>query len=348
MAVGHRGGRRSLVALPKAHLHLHLEGSFPAHAVQALALRRGRPFQSPHCYQDVEHFFSAYLQVPALVESLDELAELCRCLIVAEAAQGVVYVEPAIEPQLYAPRLGSTETVLRAVLEAFAEAQASTGVEVGALFTVNTDQGTDGAAEAARLAARFAGRGVVAFGTAGFVEPAGLARFTGPVAQARAAGLRIVCHAGQTGGPESVRDALEHLRPDRIAHGVQAAQDPALLWRLADEGVVCDVCPSSNVALGVVPDLARHPLPVMLLAGVAVTLSADDELFFGSSVTDQYELARHVFAAPDVCLAEIARNGALRSSSGMSDSSRMRLRAGVERWLNEEPDVKAVPPARPG
>jgi adenosine deaminase len=326
---------RSLATLPKAHLHLHLEGSFPADAVQALADKRGCKFLPPSHFDNVDQFFCAYRQVPAMVETLDELAGLCRALVVAEASQGVLYLEPAIEPQLYSHRLGSMETVLRVILDAFADGQRTTGVEVGALFTINTDGGTEGAPEAARLAARYAGRGVVGFGTAGFVEPAGLARFVGPVARARAAGLRIVCHAGQTGGPASVRDALDNLHPDRIAHGINAAQDPSLLWRLADEGVVCDVCPTSNVALGLVRDLAHHPLPMMVLAGVAVTLNADDELFFGRSVTDQYELARHVLAVPDALLADIARNGALRRSSGMSDASRLRLRNGVEHWINQ-------------
>jgi adenosine deaminase len=324
---------RSVAALPKAHLHLHLEGSFPHDAVEALARKRHRQFLPPKCYRHVDEFFSAYLEVVELVETLDELADLCRAVVASEARHGVVYAEPAVEPQLYS-RLGSMEEVLGVMLEAFADAQASTGVEIGALVTVNTDAGPDGAEEAARMAARYAGSGVVAFGTAGFVEPAGLARFVRPVAVARAAGLRIVCHAGQTGGPESVRDALNTLHPDRIAHGVQAAQDPTLLWQLADEGVVCDVCPTSNVALGVVADLAQHPLPVMLLAGVAVTLNADDELFFGADVSEQYHLARSTFAVPDVLLAEIARNGALRKATGMSDATRVRLKTGVEQWLN--------------
>jgi adenosine deaminase len=320
-----------LSRLPKAHLHLHLDGSFPLGAVQQLAAQRGTAFDRPDGYETVDDFFAAYLQVPQLIGDLDDLAALCRALVAAEAAQGVVYMEPAIEPQLYSPRLGSMEDVLTVMCLAFAEAQAATGVEVGALFTINTDGGTEGADEAARLAARFAGRGVVGFGTAGFIEPAGLARFAGPVARARSAGLSIVCHAGQTGGPESVRDALDNLRPDRIAHGVQSARDPALLRRLADDGIVCDVCPSSNVALGVVADLQHHPFPALFEAGVPVTLNADDELFFGRSVTDQYDLARERFGLPDACLAQIAGNGAL--ASGMSESTRQRLVTGVHGWL---------------
>jgi adenosine deaminase len=244
----------------------------------------------------------------------------------------VLYAEPAVEPELYAPRMGSVDRVLAVMCEAFAQAQRATGVEVGALYTISTDHGPDGADEAAERAARFAGRGVVAFGTAGFTEPAGLARFARPVEKARAAGLRIVCHAGQTGGPGSVHDALDSLAPDRIANGFGAAEDPSLLRRLADEGVLCDVSPSSNIALKLVPDLAHHPLLVMLEAGVAVTLNADDELLFGHTVTDQYQIARSEFAIPDLGLADIASNGAW--NSGMSEFTRQRLLNGVDAWLN--------------
>ena len=109
------------------------------------------------------------------------------------------------------------------MLDAFADGAAETGIEVGALLIVNTDHGVDAAREPAQLALQYAGRGVTAFGTAGFDESAGLHRFAGWAAAAHDAGLRVVCHAGQTAGPESVRDALDHMAPDRIAHGVRVA-----------------------------------------------------------------------------------------------------------------------------
>ncbi|MDQ1427780.1 MAG: hypothetical protein QOK39_1256 [Acidimicrobiaceae bacterium] len=320
-------------ALPKAHLHLHLDGSFPRPAVAALLARRGLPFAPPERFANVDDFFAAYVTVPNLVADVDELAGLCRALVVAESRQGVVYLEPAVEPQLYAPRLGTIDDVLAVMCAAFTSAAIDRDVEVGALVTVNTDGGTEGASELAHLAASYAGRGVVAFGTAGFVEPANLARFVEPVAIARAAGLDVVCHAGQTGGPASVIDALDNLHPDRIAHGVHAARDPALMRRLAGEGVVCDVCPTSNVALGVVADLASHPLPVLVAAGVAVTLNADDELWFGASISDQYELARTAFGFDDATIAGIARTGG--RASGMSQGMRERLERGVAAWLEE-------------
>jgi adenosine deaminase len=305
--------------------------------VAALFGRRGLVFAPPERFANVDDFFAAYITVADMVADLDELAGLCRALVVAESRQGVLYLEPAVEPQLYAPRLGTVDDVLAVMCAAFTSAAIDRDVEVGALVTVNTDGGPEGASEMAHLAASHAGRGVVAFGTAGFVEPAGLARFAEPVAIARAAGLDVVCHAGQTGGPASVIDALDNLHPDRIAHGIHAARDLALLRRLAAEGVVCDVCPTSNVALGVVADLASHPLPVLVAAGVAVTLNADDELWFGASISDQYELARTAFFFDDATIAQIALAGG--RAGGMSQGMRERLERGVAAWLEEPREV---------
>jgi adenosine deaminase len=243
---------------------------------------------------------------------------------------------------MYAPRLGKTADVLAVMCDAFAYAGALADVEVGAMVTINTDGGTDGAEELARLAADFAGRGVVSFGTAGFVEPAGLSRFAGAVGIARAAGLGVVCHAGQTGGPGSILEVLNSVYPDRLAHGIHATWDRDLLRRLADTGVVLDVCPTSNVALGVVCDLASHPLPALVAAGVRVTLNADDSLWFGAGVSDQYELARSVFGFSDRRLAQIARIGG--RANGMSAGTRERLERGTAEWLNSEDDD--LPPTR--
>ena len=180
---------RSLRALPKAHLHAHLDGSYPLDAVGALARRRGLPFHVPDRFDDVWAFFDAYGTVPALIESHEDLASLCRALVHAEAAEGVVYLEPAIEPQLYAPRLGTRDQVTQTMLAAFAEASRDAGIEVGALLTINTDEDLEISEDLARIAATHAGHGVAALGTAGFVEPGNLARYRRPAQIAQAAGL---------------------------------------------------------------------------------------------------------------------------------------------------------------
>lgn len=324
---------RSLQALPKAHLHVHLDGAYPRAAVEALAARRGRSFEVPPAFGDVWEFFAAYGTVPALVESHEDLAGLCRALVTAEAAESVVFLEPAIEPQLYAPRLGSLRQVTRTMLAAFAEAAQDAGIEVGANLTINTDEDLTIAADLATVAAEYAGRGVTALGTAGFVEPAGLARYAASARIARAAGLSVVSHAGQTGGPSSIVEALDEVGARRLSHGFRAVESDRLLQRLAEEGIGCDVCPVSNVALGVVPNLEQHPAPRLQAAGVSVTLNADDPLWFGRSITDQYEIARQVWALDDHDIATFARAGAL--ADGMSGETRQRLMDGVAAWLTE-------------
>jgi adenosine deaminase len=325
---------RPLAALPKAHLHLHLDGSFPRAAVEELVARSGRAFEVPPTFGSVDDFLARYMSVPDLIGDLDDLAALCAAVVHHEASEGVRYCEPNIEPQLYSPRLGSTRDVLITMLRAFAEAAEATRIEVGALVIVNTDAGLEPAREPARLAAEFAGNGITAFGTAGFVEPAGLGRFAPLARMARDAGLKIVCHAGQTGGPDSIRDALDNLAPDRIAHGVQAIVDRSLLAELAARQVVLDVAMSSNLALGIVPSLTEHPVAQLIEAGVAVTLNADDELWFGSSITDEYEAARQVLGFDDSTLAEIAVNGTV--ATNMSPQTRAAFIDGVQDWLGIE------------
>jgi adenosine deaminase len=324
---------RSLRALPKAHLHTHLDGSYPVAAVQALAQRRGVAFDVPGTFTDVWEFFDAYGTVPEMVGSHEDLAELCRALVHAEAAEGVRYLEPAIEPQLYSPRLGSLHQVTVTVLRAFAEAACDTGIEVGALLTINTDENLDISTDLAAVAARHAGGGVTALGTAGFVEPAGLSRFRAAAQIARAAGLPVVSHAGQTGGPASVIEALDELGATRLSHGFRAAESAELLGRLAADGIVCDICPVSNVRLGLIGDLAQHPAPQLIAAGVPVTLNADDQLWFTTTITEQYALAREVWGLTDETLALVALSGT--RASGMSSSTRQEFVDAVDAWRKE-------------
>jgi adenosine deaminase len=336
----HRADDR-LRSLPKAHLHAHLDGSYPIDSIEVLARRRGIEFERPAGFSDVWEFFDAYGTVPALVESHEDLAGLCRALVHAEAAEGVRYLEPAVEPQLYADRLGGSEQVLRTMLGAFAEAAADavpfgatndeTRIEVGANLTLNTDADADLADELGELAARFAGHGVTAFGTACFDEDGDLAPFVPAARRAVAAGLPVVSHAGQTGGPDRVAAVIEVLGASRLSHGFRAAEDADVLTRLADAGVMCDVCPVSNLVLGVVPSLEAHPVRKLAAAGVPVTLNADDSLWFGASVSDQYAAARAVAGIDDVTLAKLAANGV--RATGMSDATRTSMRTDIAHWL---------------
>jgi adenosine deaminase len=147
---------------------------------------------------------------------------------------------------------------------------------------------------------------VVGFGLASDETARPAADFAEAFAIAAEAGLRSVPHAGELAGPGSVADALDHLAPIRIGHGVRAIEDPDVLHRLVAEGIVCDVCPTSNLTLGLAPDAAHHQLIRMLEAGVRCTLNADDPLMFGSSIVQEYELARDQMGLDDEALRLIA------------------------------------------
>lgn len=326
---------RSLTGLPKVHVHAHLDGSYPRSAVHALAARQGATLSVPTGFASVWDFFDAYGQVPALVRDLADLADLCRALVHAEAAAGVRYFEPSIEPQLYAPRLGSLTVITETIVGALQEAAAEAGIQVGANVTINTDQDEAIAIDLARVAVALAGRGVTALGTAGFEEPAGLARFAGAARAAVDAGLQIVSHAGQTGGPDSIREALDELGATRISHGVRAIDDPDLVARLAEERIVLDVCPQSNVRLGVTASLAEHPAAALFRAGVPITLNADDSLWFGSDVVDQYAIARDVWMLDDGRLRDLAHAGTL--IPGMSPRTRSEYEVSLAAWFTAAP-----------
>ena len=324
----------NFTALPKVHVHAHLDGSYPLAAILELAKRQGRAFSAPRRFHDSDSFFLAYGEVPELVRSLDDLEYLCERLVEAEAAAGVIYFEPAIEPQLYSPRLGSIESVTAAMLHAIGSAAARCGIQVGANLTINTDQDDAIAETLTETAIAFYGRGVTALGTAGFIERGVLGQYKHLALAAQEAGLQVVSHAGQVSGPESVFEAIDEFGATRISHGVQAVRSKTLLARLAADQIVCDVCPVSNVELHVSRSLAEHQTPALVKAGVPVTLNADDELWFGRSVNDQYRVATEIWGWDAQTVAQVVGNGELIPA--LDESTRAAMRSGVAQWLAEE------------
>jgi adenosine deaminase len=279
-------------------------------------------------------FIRLYRAAATVLRTPEDYARLVYEVVEDAAADGAVWVEPAvwITPTLPAQLgLDSHESVLQLLLDAGARAAHALGVGIGLIVAANRTRPPAEAEELATLAARYAGRGVVAFGladdeTLGRPEP-----FAHAFAIARSAGLISAPHAGEHGGPDSVQAAVETLGAHRIAHGVRSAEDPRLLERLAHDAICLDVCPTSNVQLGVVTSLREHPLPKLLESGVPVSLNADDPLFFGSGMLAEYQLARTTFALGDGTLAHIAACS-LRAS-GAPESLRASAQADIERWL---------------
>jgi adenosine deaminase len=318
-----------LVALPKAELHLHLEGAIRHRTAQELADRYGRPMPRTGAFAGLGEFVVAYEQARDLIGSLADLRRVAAEILTTARENGVVWTEVHLIPPTYAGRLGADEAVVEAVLDGLASA-AGPDAAAGVIIGVNRMLPVEAAERSLALALAYRDRGVVGLGLAADEArfPADL--FADVFARAAAAELPAVPHAGEGAGAESVRACVERLGARRINHGVRAVEDPAVVQLLVDRGVSLDVCPTSNVALEVVPDLVEHPLPRLIEAGVPVSLNTDCPLFLGTTTVREYELAASAFGLEPADLAAIARTS-LRTSSCPADR-RDRALAAVADW----------------
>lgn len=285
-------------------------------------------------------FIKMYRSACEVLRSPDDVIRLVREVAEDAKAAGAVWVEPSewITDQ-QAERIGvsSKEAVLEIVLDGARRAARDVGIGVGVMAAANRTRPPQEAIELAQLGARYAGRGVVSLGLADDELKGAPEDYAEAFRIGREAGLLSTPHAGEHGGPASVRGALDALGAQRVQHGVRSAEDPRLLERLAHDGVTLDVCPTSNVELRVCNDFASHPLPQLLAAGVRVSLNADDPLFFGSGLLEEYELARHTFGLDDAALATIAADSI--RASGAPDSLKASALADIGHWLTQDPDA---------
>ncbi|GLZ55207.1 adenosine deaminase family protein [Actinomycetospora sp. NBRC 106378] len=295
--------------LPKAHLHLHLMGSIRPSTYAEL----GGEAAFPERYGSWEEFVAAYRATKDVLRRPDDLHRLVVELVADSAADGAVWTEVSISPSgRHRALTGSDEATMEIVCDAVTAAGAPGGVVVG----IDRERDAADPDRMALLAAAWAGRGVVGLGIAGD-ETAPIAPFGRAAEVAHDAGLLVVPHSGELCGPESIREDLRVVRPDRLMHGVRAVEDPELVRELADRGITLDVGISSNVALGVVPDLASHPLPDLVRAGVPCSVNADDTLLFGTGLAHEYELARRL-GLTDAELAAVARASVVGSAAPAS------------------------------
>jgi adenosine deaminase len=246
--------------------------------------------------------------------------------------QGVRYAEVTFTAAAHGERLGDPEMPLGAVLDGLAAGQAAPDIDVRVVLDHPRRRSVERFRATLHLARRYADRGVVAIGFAG-AEEHPLSPFAGILAEATEAGVHLVHHAGEAAGPASIREALDVGRADRIAHGIRALEEPELVAELRDRRVPLEVCPSSNVGLGLVPSLAEHPLPAMLAAGLVVTLSTDVPSATGATLPGEYAAVRDAFGWNDAVLAGLAR--ASVDASFAPAQTKTRLHAGIDEWLAE-------------
>ena len=333
---------RDLSQLPKAHLHLHFTGSMRHGTLVELALRDGivlpdalvedwPPQLSAADEKGWFRFQRLYDVARSVLRTEDDVRRLVREAAEDDVRDGGRWLEIQVDPSGYAARFGGITAFTDLVLDCVRDASERTGLGIAVIIAANRTRHPMDARTLARLAAQYAGHGVVGFGLSNDERRGTTAEFAPAFRIAERAGLALMPHGGELVGPESVRTCLDALHADRLGHGIRATEDPALLERIVEQGVALEVCPVSNVALGVYSDLTSVPLPQLLEAGATVALGADDPLLFGSRLAGQYATMRAAHDLTDEQLAELARMS-VRASRAPTDVV-AGLLADIDAWL---------------
>jgi adenosine deaminase len=268
----------------------------------------------------------------SVLRTEDDVRRLVREAAEDDVRDGGRWLEIQVDPSGYAARFGGITAFTDLVLDAVAVASRDTGLGMAVVIAANRTRHPLDARTLARLAAQYAGRGVVGFGLSNDERRGSTPEFAAAFRIAERAGLRLVPHGGELRGADHIRVCLDALGADRLGHGVRSVEDPAVLERIVDSGVALEVCPVSNVALGVYSDLTSVPLPQLLDAGATVALGADDPLLFGSRLEGQYATMRAAHDLADDQLAELARMS-FRASCAPDDVKKLAL-ADIDAWLS--------------
>ena len=251
-----------------------------------------------------------------------------------DVADGGRWLEIQVDPSGYGARFGGITAFTDLVLDAVAVASRETGLGIAVVIAANRTRHPLDARTLARLAAQYAGRGVVGFGLSNDERRGSTAEFGPAFAIAERAGLLLAPHGGELRGAEHIETVLTYLRPRRLGHGVRSAESAELLSRVAEAGIALEVCPTSNVALGVYSSLAEVPLPTLLEGGATVALGADDPLLFGSRLLGQYAAMRAAHDLSDATLAELARMSVRASCA--PDTVKASILADIDVWLGAD------------
>ncbi|MCW2798014.1 adenosine deaminase [Nocardioides sp.] len=333
---------RDLHTLPKAHLHLHFTGSMRHRTLLELAERDGislpdslvsewPPTLSAADEKGWFRFQRLYDVARSVLRTEDDVRRLVREAAEDDVRDGGRWLEIQVDPSGYGARFGGITAFTDLVLDAVRSASSETGLGMAVVIAANRTRHPLDARTLARLAVQYVDRGVVGFGLSNDERRGSTADFAGAFSIAERAGLLLAPHAGELVGPTHIRTCLDTLHADRLGHGIRAVEDPGLLARIVDAGVALEVCPVSNVALGVYSDLTSVPLPTLLAAGATVALGADDPLLFGSRLAGQYATMRAAHDLSDEQLAELARMS-IRASRAPGEVKASVL-CEIEAWL---------------
>jgi adenosine deaminase len=318
--------------LKKAELHCHIEGA----AQPALALIMAKKYNvdisgiikdGAYVWANFSEFLKCYDAVAELFRTEEDYALLAETYLTELATAGTIYSEIIVSPD-HGNTIGiGSDAYIRGLAAGIAAAKEKTGIEGRMIITIIRHMGPEAAERTALYAAKREHPLVTGFNLAGDERMHTVADFSRAFDIARDCGLGLTIHAGEMAGAYSVRDALDHVRPSRISHGVRAIEDADLVKRIADEGVVLETCPGSNVSLQVFPDFASHPLRVLHEAGCRVTLNSDDPPFFHTSLKQEYEIASQVMGFSDDQINGMTRTAI--EAAFVDEPTRLRLLAAL-------------------
>ncbi|MFD4689900.1 adenosine deaminase [Streptomyces sp. NBC_00683] len=301
--------------LPKAELHLHIEGTLEPELAFALAARNGvdLPFadteelRTAYLFEDLQSFLDLYYALMAVLRTEDDFAELADAYLARAAAQGVRHAEIFFDPQAHTDRGVPIGTVIEGLGRALERSEETHGISTQLIMCFLRDLSAESALETLEAAKPYLHRiSAVGLDSAEAGHPP--AKFREVYAAATALGLRKVAHAGEEGPPEYIREALDVLGVERIDHGLRCMEDPELVDRLVSERIPLTLCPLSNVRLRAVDTLEDHPLPAMMAAGLLCTVNSDDPAYFGGYVGDTFHAVHEALGLDREQLRTLARN----------------------------------------
>jgi aminodeoxyfutalosine deaminase len=332
-----------IAQLPKAELHVHHVGSASPRIVAELAARHEGDTPVPadpaaladyFAFRDFGHFVEIYLSVVDLIRDEHDVRTLTYEVARELGRQQVRYAELTVTPYSHVRRGIPAPAFCAAIEDARAGAAADFGVDLRWCFDIPGEAGLPAAEETLRIALEEQPAGLVSFGLGGPEVGVPRPQFKPYFDKARAAGLHSVPHAGETTGPQTIWDALRDLGAERIGHGIAAAQDPQLMAHLAEHGIPLEVCPTSNVRTRAVAGIDEHPLPLLVAAGVPVTINSDDPPMFGTTLEEEYAVAARLLGLDAAGVAGLAR--AAVQASFLPPAGKERLLAEIDGYTAAE------------
>ena len=319
-----------IASLPKAELHLHIEGTLEPELALRLAAKNkiALPYQTveqmqaAYNFTDLQSFLDLYYASISVVRTEEDFHDLTLAYLKKAASQNVRHTEIFFDPQSHTDRDIPFETILNGITSALKQGQAELGISSQLILSFLRHLSAESAMETLQQALPFREQLIgVGLDSSELGHPP--SKFVNVFKEARRHGFRVVCHAGEEGPPEYITEALDLLHAERIDHGVRCMEDSDLVARLAEEQIPLTVCPLSNVRLCVFESMSQHPLKRMMDAGLLVTVNSDDPPYFGGYINENFAAIQEALDLSRDDLVKLARNSF--ASAFLSDEEKLKL-----------------------